>query len=378
MLGAQRAVEVYALSLDALARYLRLTARAAYRLQSVEELLGDDVLAETALRLYFDAWDRLRVILNDWDSRIPDAPFAKPIPDMWKEEADAYLEDCQTDLQAIIAVIQQSNELALKARLCAVSPYLLLLENPIPLSADPKPLDFFDLRTIDAQRLRQAVNTLCPKPLPPTFITRYDRLRKIRNRYTHLGQIGAPLNPVEMLVGLMDQFVELWPDRAWLSDRLRVAYHDREAGFGDKFWNPAYRVLRMWEGDMEFMPPARFRALFGIDPNVIRYLCHACRKDAATREGLYGLDAPTAFSIEDGTAIQCLACQKPTVIARERCGRPTCTSDIMGAGDHDGMCHLCGHERGSPADIGEPGDNDGFSLLPTLNQSGPRDRSLSG
>lgn len=330
-----------------------------------------DALTETALRLYFDAWDRLRLMLNDWDSRIPDAPFAKPIPDMWKEEADAYLEDCQTDLQAIITVIQQSNELALKARLCAVSPYLLLLENPIPLSAEPKPLDFFDLRTIDAQRLTQAVNTLCPKPLPPTFITRYDTLRKIRNRYTHLGQIGVPLNPVEMLIGLMDQFVELWPDRAWLSDRLRVAHHDREAGFGDKFWNPAYRVLRMWEGDMAFMPPARFRALFGIDPNVIRYLCHACRKDAATREGLHGLNAPTAFLIEDGTAIQCIACQQPTAIAGERCARPTCTSDIMGAGDHDGMCHLCGRERGSPTEEDEPDGIGDFSLLPTLNQSGP-------
>lgn len=323
-----------------------------------------DALTETALRLYFDAWDRLRAVLNDWDSRIPDAPFAKPIPEMWTEEAEAYLEDCQTDLQAIIAVIQQSNELALKARLCAVSPYLLLLENPVPFSAEPKPLDFFDLRTIDAQRLPQAVNTLCPKPLPPTFITRYDTLRKTRNRYTHLGQIGSPLNPVDMLVGLIDQFVELWPNRAWLSDRLRVAHHDREAGFGDKFWNPAFRVLQMWEGDVELMPPAKFRALFGVDPKVVRYLCHACRKNAQTREGLYGLKAPTAFLIDDRPAIQCLACQQPTAIAHEQCERPACISNIMGAGDHDGICHLCGHERDSPADIGEPGDNDGFTLLP--------------
>jgi len=341
----------------------------------IVNLPNADALTETSLRLYFDAWDRLRAILNDWDRRIPDAPFAKPIPEIWREEADSYLEDCQTDLQAIIAIIQQSNELALKARLCAVSPYLLLLENPVPFSAQTKPLDFFELRTIDAQRLPQAVNTLCPRPLPPTFITRYDTLRKNRNRYTHLGQIGAPLNPIEMLVGLMDQFVELWPDRAWLHDRLRVAHHDREAGFGDKFWNPAYHVLRMWEGDAEFMPPARFQALFGVDPNVVRFLCHACRKDAATRAGLDGLNAPTAFLIEDGTAIQCLACQKPTATTRERCERPTCTSDIMGAGDHDGMCHLCGHERGSLAGEDELGHYDGFSFLPTLHQSGPGDRS---
>jgi len=47
-------------------------------------LPDEDALTETALRLYFDAWDRLRSILADWDSRIPDAPLAKPIPDLWR------------------------------------------------------------------------------------------------------------------------------------------------------------------------------------------------------------------------------------------------------------------------------------------------------
>lgn len=307
-------------------------------------------LTETALRLYFDAWNRLRGVLADWDTRIPDAPLVKAIPDLWKEEADAYLDDCQTDLQAIIAVVQQSNELALKARICAVSPYLLLLENPIPLSNDPKPLDFFDLKTIDAQKLPQAVNTLCATPLPATFLTRYDGLRKVRNRYTHLGHAGAQLHPIKMVHSLLDQFIELWPDRAWLSDRLRVAHHDRAAGFGDKFWNPAYGVLQMWDGDVGLMPPTNFWALFGIRPRDLRYLCHACRKDAAAREGLHGLSEPTAYLLPDGLTIQCLACQKPTPAVREKCERPKCRAEIMGGGEHDGMCHRCGHERGSALD----------------------------
>jgi len=88
-------------------------------------------------------------------------------------------------------------------------PYLLLLENPIPLSNDPKPLDFFDLKTIDAQKLPQAVNTLCATPLPATFLTRYDGLRKVRNRYTHLGHAGAHQHPIKMMHSLLDQFLEL-------------------------------------------------------------------------------------------------------------------------------------------------------------------------
>lgn len=314
-------------------------------------------LDEMALRLHFSAWNRLRGVIDDWDSRIPDAPFSEPIPESWREEMEGYIEDCQGDLQSTVAVIQQSNELALKARLCAVSPYLLLLESQMPLSTTPKPVDFFDLRTIDAQKLPQAVNTLCPDPLPPTFLTRYDRLRKTRNRYTHLGQTGSDLHPLTMLAELMDLFAELWPDGAWLSDRLRVAEHDREAGFGDKFWNPAYGVLQMWPGDVELMPPARFKALFDVDPGRIDHLCHACRKNAETREGLPGIVIPTAYVSDDGLAVECLACQQRTGFGDEACEHPDCGARRMGVGDHDGLCHACGHERGSLEDEPEP---DGF------------------
>ncbi len=50
MLSAQRAVEVDALPLYALARHLRLAARAADRLEPVEELFGHDILAQIAQR----------------------------------------------------------------------------------------------------------------------------------------------------------------------------------------------------------------------------------------------------------------------------------------------------------------------------------------
>jgi hypothetical protein len=309
-------------------------------------LPDSDTLTETALRLYFSAWNRLLAILDDWDTRIPGASLARSVPELWKEEAEWYLDDCQNDLQAAIAVIQQSNELALKARLCVVSPYLLL-DGQIPLSADPKQIDFFGLRTLDAQKLPHAVNTLCAAPLPASYVTRYEYLRRVRNRYTHLGHAGARLHPVEMLRSLLDQFSELWPDRGWLHDRVRVAGHDRAAGFGDKFWNPTYGVFQMWPGDTALMPPAKFKRLFGIDRKAVRYLCHGCRKEAETREGLTGVTVATAYLIEGGASVRCLACLRDTKLGRERCERPGCASEAMGVGEHDGLCHQCGHERGS-------------------------------
>ncbi len=338
----------------------------------ITNLPDAEALTATALRLYFSAWNRLRGILSDWDARIPDASLVGEVPASWQEEAEGYLDDCQSDLQATIAIIQQSNELALKARLCAVSPYLLLLEGQLPLSNEPKDLDFFDLRTLDAQRLPQAVNTLCPTPLPHSFVTRYDALRRIRNRYTHLGEAGKMLRPVAMMHDLLDQYVELWPDRGWLRDRLRAAEDDRTAGFGDKFWNPAYGVLQMWPGDMGLMSPARFRRLFGVDPDAVSCLCHACRKNAETRMGLVDLNMPTAYREEHGT-IRCLACHETYQPMVEACERRGCVSTMIGTGEHDGLCYQCGHSRGGPDNGGEDAV-DSFArmtLLPQFDDIGP-------
>jgi hypothetical protein len=275
--------------------------------------------------------------------RIPDAPWSEPTPEDWAEEFGGYIDECQDDLQAILANIQQSNELALKARICAVSPYLLLLESQVPLSNDPRQVDFFDLRTIDAQKLPQAVNTLCETPLPPTFVTQYEKLRRDRNRYTHLGHARTDLNPLEMLIGLADLYADLWPGRPWLRDHMRVAARDRVAGFGDKFWNPSFGVLNSWSTDMQLMPPARFRRLFGINRAALRYLCHECRTGAETAGGMEGLEAPTAFRIKGESAIRCLACMTDWPFAEEPCHRKSCKGRVMGAGPHQGACHVCGH-----------------------------------
>jgi hypothetical protein len=124
-------------------------------------------------------------------------------------------------------------ELALKARICAVSPYLLLLDTGMKLSAAPKQIDFSELRTLDAVDLPGAVNTLTDKPVPDDFIGQYTNLRSLRNKIMHLGEASISLAPETILRQAVSLYLSMWPDRNWLSDRLNFAGQTRQAWLHD-------------------------------------------------------------------------------------------------------------------------------------------------
>jgi hypothetical protein len=157
-------------------------------------------LNTTALTLYFRAWHSIVLMLHEFDQHYPSSePFNLRVEDEWREDRNAYLEECQEDLQAALAVIQQSNELALKSRIADVGPYLLLVNSDLSFSNSPKEIDFGILRTIDAVDLPRAVNTLCPTPLSAAYVEKYTELRILRNQYTHLGDTNVILDPLIML-----------------------------------------------------------------------------------------------------------------------------------------------------------------------------------
>lgn len=170
-------------------------------------------LHTAALRAFFDTWSLSLRIATEFDEVYPPS-------DDWTKEKTEYLEGCQSDLQTALIGIQLSNELALKARIADVSPYLLLFSNDRKLSRTPRDIDFADLRTIDAQDLPNAVNSFCNHVLADGFIQDFDEVRGLRNKIIHLGSVDKHFNPDDLLASMARQFAELWPDRRWLVERL--------------------------------------------------------------------------------------------------------------------------------------------------------------
>lgn len=303
-------------------------------------------LSDVALRLYVSAWSSIVLMRAEFDSMYQDDPTGKE----WREERADYLIACQPELQSICTIIQQSNELALKARICSISPFLLLLRSDAKLSTSPKDIDFSEFRTLDAVELPGAVNTFCSEHLSDRFIQTYNEVRSLRNRISHLGQSSRQILPEELTRILMFQYAELWPGRGWLNDRVRYASTTRRAFFHDgKYATAEMEVMHELPDTLRMMTGAEFKRLFGRPKTTRRYLCHHCIYEASTRYADENLlkTCKTAFLDTSGQALDCAMCAKKFKIARQPCRDPACKGNVIGddGDDYVGKCHVCGEGR---------------------------------
>lgn len=297
-----------------------------------------------ALRLHFGAWSDLLAMEFQFDEVFdPDSEFD------WSQERAEYFIYCQPELQTICTAIQQSNELALKARVCEVSPYLLLLNSDPSLSTTPKDIDFAMLRTLDAVDLPAAVNSLCPKKISGKFIQTYNQIRSYRNQIAHLGATNKEFRPRELLHLLVAQYLELWPERAWLKNCVEFAAQTRTAFFHDGKYATAHSVAMGEVGQtFDVLTGAEFKALFGRSKTTRRYRCHECMEEASTKWFDARNDGyKTAFVEPDGNALYCIMCGKTIPVVRIKCTVGDCRGNVVSEeGEYAGVCHSCGKAAG--------------------------------
>jgi hypothetical protein len=302
-------------------------------------------LNNVALRLYFSAWTALIAIQPAFDERYPlrsDDPhdvlssqdhetewakeWAEHVAQEWKE----YLVACQPELQSICSMISHSNELALKARICEVSPFLLLIGGDFKFSKSKRDVDFSDLHTIDAVDLPGAAS--------------YNEIRSLRNKIAHLGQPGTSFHPDQMIGIMVAQYCELWKGRAWLEDRVHFESLVPQL-LDDKYVTEHAIVMVELPQVYKKLSPAQFKSLFSYSKGTRRYLCHSCISSATTRAGGPDLhECKTAFLHKSGTFVHCVMCGKDYKVSRNKCRKPDCKGSVIGDNedDHVGQCHTCG------------------------------------
>jgi len=310
----------------------------------IKNLPTHESLNNVALRTYFRAWSDLIEIYSDFSCNYNSEDDVGASLQNWPNEWREYLIEAQSDLQSICSLLQQSMELALKARVCAVSPYLLLLGTSMKLATSPTQIDFSELRTLDAVDLPGAVNMLTNKPVSDDFIGKYTKLRSLRNKIMHLGEAGVSLEPAEVLRLAISFYLSMWSDRHWLGDRLEFAAQTRRASLYDHKWtSPHMDVLAEWPIDIELFQKGEYKKLFGHEKAKRRYLCHPCVSEGnADNAGFDKLRIGTAYLDNAGKALGCIMCGETIVVARRKCS--DCEGDVIGDnGDRwDDHCHTCG------------------------------------
>lgn len=312
----------------------------------ITNLPTQESLNNVALRTYFRAWNSLVEIWTDFSCFFGHGFDVKTATQEWRDEWHEYLGEAQSDLQSICALLQQSTELALKARVCAVNPYLLLLDTGLKLSAAPKQIDFSELRTLDAVDLPGAVNTLTDRPVSDDFIGKYTELRSLRNKITHLGEASSSFSPEEVMRLAVLFYLNLWPERKWLADRMNFAAQTRKAWLHEgKYTSVVMEVLQEWPVVSSLLNKGEFKKLFGQEKSKRRFLCHHCVYEGETRYAV--LEKPgcgTAYLDASGNSVTCVMCHGTFAVERRKC--TYCAGNVIGAhsDDWEGYCHTCGSE----------------------------------
>ena len=292
----------------------------------------------------FSAWADLLAVVTDFNDFLSDDGN----PGFWENEKSEYVDACQPELRSICAVIQQSNEMALKARICTVSPYLLLLNTENKFSTLPKSVDFFSLRTLDAIDLPSTANTFCGNPLSDKFLQVYNSIRALRNSVVHAGKTDKAFNAEELLHTLVFLYHELWPTRHWLVDRVQCAAQTRLGFFHDGRWSSAHSVVMSEIPDaFALFTNSEFKALFGKPKTARRYACHSCFYEATTKGGPPSYQYCRTAYLNGTKELTCLMCSGTFKVSRTQCSEEDCRGNVIGdnGDDYIGMCHTCGKEQ---------------------------------
>ena len=283
-----------------------------------------DSMEQVSLRLYFTAWVHVNDILVDLlhveagdDTR----------------ETEEFLARAQPDLQLSYTLIQQSQEIALKAKICAVSPFLLLLGSDVR-TWRKSDADFAQFRTLDASDLVKVVNTICPRGISNQFANLYQSIRSDRNKIYHIGTHNDILDPKELLDILVTQYGELYEGRVWLRDRLKYENHNRNSIFGI---DAKRKVLSELPILFDILTNKHYLVLFGFPKKTRRYVCHDC----STRMTFPEVGG-TATLIIGKDAVFCHVCEKEYPVRRSRCLNIPCKSNVISSDEHYAdHCHLC-------------------------------------
>jgi hypothetical protein len=312
----------------------------------IENVPNAEELREVSLRLYFKAWSDVVDILLDWTrimaAQVPDwveqsATYELTEADVFSEEWLEYLERAQGDLQGIYTLIQQSQEIGLKAQICDISRFLLLRrpdQRPEPIRPDT--WDFTDFATIEAQHLPKTHDTF-RRPLSKEFIHSYEQLRRSRNKIAHLGIYRDRIAPHRIISLLQQQFDELYPKRRWFDDRERNFSNHRWADVGDA---SDLAILHTELDDiLPILSKGQYRWLMGQEPNVQRFYCHDCYD----RGGFESSDLPqikTAYRQSNG--VRCAVCTQVTPARPGCCWDPSCKGGMMSdVPNKDSRCLIC-------------------------------------
>lgn len=287
---------------------------------------------QSAVNLLYLAWRMVTDLVRDYEEATD--YFEADV------DRDEYWLKCQIKLGNSLGLIQQSMELALKGRIAAVSPFLLISRDPSkwPAGVETKNIPFSEFHTLDASDLIKVHNTFVSPGLPDEYQTFFNNLRSDRNKLMH----SVPKNTfsTEKLIRDVLMSVEyLFNYKPWGIQCIDMEAGDSVALLGGSEFNRNI-VMQQFDIALRHLEPAEAKRFLAFDKKNRAYLCPTCY-GAANRDG--GDDFPKLAQLtkKDPACIslRCIVCGETSTVSREDCTHKPCKGNVISG---DGQCLTCG------------------------------------
>lgn len=273
-----------------------------------------DGLAQAGFGYLNLAWDDALSLVSEagqWEELKEHASEGEdPVASHW--------ERAQRRLATCAMLVHQGAEFLVKARIAAISPFLLL-ESPSSWPGESARTDtpFGEIKTVDAQYLVRIHDTLCESRLTDSFKTAFEALRRRRNQIVH--GLGAGVVPGAFAVAkdILEIVTELAGPEAWPKIRRDHVLGDPNAGW-DHHGQLAAGLMFEFSTMIDALRPAECLKYLGFPKKQRRYICPDCRTSdvfSGTKLAVLSPNGPQSANLF------CIACGQSHEVERTQCSR---------------------------------------------------------
>lgn len=284
-------------------------------------------------------------LLNQaWDTAISLLLHLRGVEELEAPEAQEYWEASKTKLATSLTIAQQGGEFLLKARIAAVSPFLLIANTARdwPKADKAGNVSFSLFRTVDAQDLVRLHDNCAPVKLSPNFITQFNALRVRRNTIMHTVDKKFTLQVEELIEGILLLHQHLASTSNWVNVR-REFLNDSEAStlYSTDWVEP--QLVEEFIAVRELLDPKAMKQYFGHDKKQRLYICpncsyRSCRDyEFEARLALLRPNDPTSI------VVWCFVCGELSNVVRSPCKGSDCRGNVIS--QRWGKCLTCGADQ---------------------------------
>jgi len=279
------------------------------------------------------SWEQVVVLLRTLDE------FKVEID---RDVPNAFWLAAQRPLATAVSLCHQGVEFLLKARISAVSPYLLIKGEPNkwPSKCEFENKQFSAFYTLDAEDLVRVCNTVADARLPEAFAGRFNEVRRLRNSIAHTVDSNLVLNASEILTHILFFSDVFFGPLSWLPHRKSYMERDTNAALYSTEHIGMYLAYE-FSSVVEHLAPAPLREHFGFDKKRRRYICPVCSREDDSGVFEYRmavLEPNTSASV----TMYCFVCDSTSEIVRTSCKNAACKGTVI----YDNyMCLTCGDRQ---------------------------------